>query len=103
MMRSKNIGLTSLTSAGAPIGAMLKRYAGVLFFLLFALVYAYMVLRINMLSNVQVDDSKVASQVNAAPVPRIDAQAAKQLQSLKDNSVNVQTLFEQNRTNPFQE
>lgn len=100
---SKNIQLQSLTAIGAPIGKAFKRYGGVMFFLLFAFVYAYMVLQINAFSNVQVDSSEVTAQVSTTPTPRIDAQAVKQLQSLKDNSVNVQTLFEQNRTNPFQE
>jgi len=84
-------------------GAGLKRYGGVLFFLLLAMVYAFMILRINMLSNVQVDQSEVSSKVKATGVPRVHAADALRLESLKDNSVNVQTLFEQNRTNPFQE
>lgn len=100
---SKELKLSSLRTQVAGVGLKLQRYAGVLFFLLFALVYGFIIMRINLLSNVQVNDVDVAKQVNAAPVPRIDPYAITQLESLKDNSVNVQTLFQQGRTNPFRE
>lgn len=83
--------------------AHLRPYANVLVFLLFALAYAFVILRINSLSNPKVDESTVTTAVKASPVPHLDQAAAEQLQTLKDNSVNVQTLLDQNRTNPFQE
>jgi hypothetical protein len=99
----KDLKLKSLLVIGSKAGAAFRRYGGVMFFLLFACVYAFIILRINTLSNVQADQSQAVSQAGATAVPRIDANAAKQLKSLQDNSVNVQTLFEQTRTNPFQE
>ena len=81
----------------------LQPYLNVILFVMFALVYAFMIIKINSLSNTPVDESEVLNQVNSTPAPRIDADAVKQLQTLKDNSVNVQTLFEENRSSPFQE
>jgi hypothetical protein len=81
----------------------LRPYAAVGLFLLFALVYGYLVLQINSLSNPTIDFSEVVAEAKGSPSPRIDTQAAEQLQTLKDNSVNVQTLFDQSRKNPFQE
>jgi hypothetical protein len=80
-----------------------RPYLGVVLFLLFAGVYGYMVYKINALADPAIDPSLVTSDVKRLPVPRIDEQAAQQLLTLKDNSVNVQTLFEQSRTNPFRE
>ncbi|HJQ09365.1 MAG TPA: hypothetical protein VJ836_07865 [Candidatus Saccharimonadales bacterium] len=57
----------------------------------------------NTMSTAAVDESKVTEQVQALATPRIDEDAIKQLQTLKDNSVNVQALFDESRTNPFQE
>jgi len=92
------------TMAAVAAGAhKLRPYLGVGLFLLFAAVYGYLVLKINSLSNPTIDVSEVISQAVDAPTPRIDAQAAEQLLKLKDNSVNVQTLFEEGRKNPFQE
>ncbi|MET0779522.1 MAG: hypothetical protein ABWY71_01670 [Candidatus Saccharimonadales bacterium] len=89
-----------LKSKKALIG--LKPYTVVLIIVLFAAVYAFVILRINSLSNAEVDQDAVTSQVKSSPSLRIDPQAVQQLQSLKDNSVNVQTLFENQRTNPFE-
>ncbi|HTH72134.1 MAG TPA: hypothetical protein VL737_02115 [Candidatus Pristimantibacillus sp.] len=80
-----------------------RPYVGVLIFLLLAGLYGYMIFKVNSLASPTISDDEVLSDVKSLPVPRIDDQAAKQLQTLKDNSVNVQTLFDQNRTNPFQE
>jgi hypothetical protein len=91
-----------LKQAGAKSVATLSRYAAVLFMVLVAGVYGFVVLRINALSNAQPSGSDVAAQSTTTPVPRIDPKTAQQLQNLEDNSVNVQTLFEQARNNPFQ-
>lgn len=79
------------------------RYVGVLIFLLFAGSYGFIILKMNTMSTAAVDESKVTEQVQALATPRIDEDAIKQLQTLKDNSVNVQALFDESRTNPFQE
>ena len=83
--------------------AKVKKYASVLTFLLFMGIYGFLIYEINTLSNPNVDPSEVASQSKSAPAPHIDKEAIQKLQSLNDNSVNVQTLFQQGRTNPFQE
>jgi hypothetical protein len=84
-------------------GHKLKPYVGVLLFLFFAAIYGFTILRINSYSNPVIDESEVLAETKASPAPRIDKTAAQKLESLKDNSVNVQTLFEEGRTNPFDE
>ncbi len=74
-----------------------------LVFLLFvALLYGFVLLRISNLSNLQPPEEAVNSQVKAAALPHIDQSVVNQLQSLQNNSVNVQALFNQARNNPFQ-
>lgn len=103
---SKDIKITfdkqSLATAGSAAVRFIGRYAVVLFFILVSSVYGFVVLRINILSNAQPSQSEIDAQVTATPVPRIDPAVADQLQQMKDNSVNVQTLFDQARQNPFQ-
>jgi len=93
----------SLRAVALQIAGSIKPYIAVLFFVIFAAAYGFIVLRINALSSQEVDSGAVSAKTQASAVPHIDAAAIKQLQTLKDNSVNVQTLFEQSRTNPFQE
>jgi hypothetical protein len=102
-MKNGNISLGSLKTAIVRCGQLIKPYIGVLFFILFAAVYGIVILRISALNSAQPPQSDVDAQVQASPSLHIDANAVKQLETLKDNSVNVQSLFEQDRTNPFQE
>lgn len=91
--------LESLTGAVRRVA----RYRLPLFILIVAVVYGFVFLRINTLSNVQPTPESIASQNNPIKKAHIDKTVVKQLQSLRDNSVNVQALFEQARNNPFQE
>jgi hypothetical protein len=102
-MKNLTLNTQSLKPALARAAHTFRKYASVLIFLLFTGIYGYMIVEINSLSNPVIDDSAVAAESKALPVPRIDEQSAKKLESLKDNSVNVQTLFDQGRTNPFNE
>jgi hypothetical protein len=79
------------------------RYTGIMFFVLVAGVYGFVLFRINALSTAQPTDSDISAQNKSTAVPNIDPKVIEQIQALKDNSVNVQTLFEESRDNPFQE
>jgi len=75
----------------------------IIFFLIFvALIYGFVFLHISSLNSTQPSDQAVSSQIKAAHVPHIDQSVVKQIQSLQDNSVSVQSLFDQARNNPFQ-
>lgn len=79
-----------------------SKYKLLAFIIFTAAVYAFVWLRINNLSNAEPSSSAVSSQVQAAQIPHIDQTVINQLQSLQDNSVSVQSLFNQARSNPFQ-
>lgn len=104
-MASKNITLDTknLVPMLQSAGHALSRYVGIMFFVLVAGVYGFVLMRINSLSNAQPDESAVSSQVSPGGIPKVDPKVAEQLNSLKDNSSSVKTLFEDARQNPFQE
>ncbi len=81
---------------------VLRHYSFVVFLLLVVGVYAFILLRITNLSSVEPTDDSVNGQVQASHLV-IDKTIVEQLKSLQDNSVNVQSLFDQARTSPFQE
>jgi hypothetical protein len=80
----------------------IRSYSYVIFLVFVALLYGFVLFRINSLSNVQPSSDAVSSQVQAARIPHVDQAVIKQLQSLQDNSVSVKALFNQARSNPFQ-
>lgn len=81
----------------------LRQFAFVLFVLLLAAVYGFVLLRVQTLSNIQPSDSEVNTQVQASATPHVNPTTVQQMQTLQDNSVSVRTLFNQARSNPFQE
>lgn len=79
-----------------------RRYSLAAFVVFVVLIYGFLLLRIHSLSAAQPTADQVSSQVRSARIPHIDQSVVQQLQSLQDNSVNVQALFDQARNNPFQ-
>jgi hypothetical protein len=80
----------------------LGRYKTIFFLAFVAVLYGIVLLHINSLNGQQPSTQAVNSQVKAANVPHIDQSVVQQIQSLQDNSVSVQSLFDQARNNPFQ-
>ena len=103
MKKRPAFNFTSLKRLLNVVEHQLGRYTVVFFLLLIASVYGFVLFRISVLSSTQPSDSEVSTQVQASPAPHIDPTAVQQIQNLQDNSVSVQTLFSQTRSNPFQE
>jgi flagellar basal body-associated protein FliL len=79
------------------------RHYFLLLFVLFVLgIYGLMAWHINSLLSAQPSQEQVTEQVEANNIQKVDPAVVKQLQTLRDNSVNVQVLFDQGRSNPFQ-
>lgn len=102
-MKNLELNINGLKPRIGRVAHSLRKYASVLIFIAFTGIYGFLTLQINSLSNPSIEESLVLSESKTVPLPRIDENAAQKLLSLQDNSVNVQTLFDQSRTNPFQE
>ncbi|HSX47176.1 MAG TPA: hypothetical protein VLF63_00220 [Patescibacteria group bacterium] len=78
------------------------RYKVVVFILFVAGIYTYIYLNISNYTNQQPTQDQIQGQVKAAAIPHIDQSVVEKLKSLQDNSVSVQSLFDQARNSPFQ-
>ena len=94
--------VTSIKSSAKNIIGKVQPYALLIFIVFVGLIYMYLLVNINTLANVEPSESDIAQQVKTAKTPRLDEETAQKLESLKDNSVSVQSLFEEARSNPFQ-
>jgi hypothetical protein len=101
MKKSSNIDLNDLPALGKKGLHALNSYRVFIFFLAVATLYGYIVWRINTFSNAPASTSEETAQT--ATQPHIDAATVQKIESLKDNSVNVQSLFDAARDNPFNE
>ncbi len=103
MSNKAKFNAQDLSEKAAAVLRRISRYRFLLFLAFVAIIYGFVILRINSLSNAQPTDNAINSQVQAAQIPHIDQSVVDQLQSLQDNSVSVKSLFNQARANPFQE
>ncbi len=96
---SKDLNLKTLPADLLQSFHKLGRYAVITFIVFLAIIYSFLLFRINTLTAAEPTDEAIAQ----AQTPRIDQKIVDQLLDLKDNSVSVNTLFEDARSNPFQE
>jgi hypothetical protein len=96
---SKDLNLKTLPADLSQSFHKLGRYAVITFIVFLAIIYSFLLFRINTLTAAEPTDEAVAQ----ARTPRIDPKIVDQLLDLKENNVSVQTLFEEARSNPFQE
>jgi hypothetical protein len=99
----KDLNLSELLDKALEQVERAKRYAPIFFCLFLAIIYGFVVYRVQVLNSSEPSASDVAAQSQTASVPHIDPTVLRQLQQLQDNNVSVQTLFSQSRSNPFQE
>ncbi len=95
--------LEKLTDKILPVVKQLKRYLALIFVVLVAVIYGFLMYQVTALNSKEPSDSDIAAQSQTTKVPHVDPAVLKQIQSLQDNSVNVQSLFDAARSNPFQE
>ncbi len=103
-MKNSNINLNfkSLPELLNFAGRYLSRYAIILFLVFLVAIYGFVLMQINSLSNAKPSNTAVSTQAQSVAIPHIDPATVQQIQNLQNNSVSVQALFNQARTNPFQ-
>ncbi len=80
-----------------------RKYTVIIYLVFFLSIYGFLAWRTISLSQVEPDQSAVTAELKTSGVPKIDQEVLNKIQQLQDNSVSVQTLFEEARSNPFQE
>ncbi len=80
-----------------------RRYMVVIFLLFLVSIYGFLAWRVISLNQAEPDTADVSAQLKTASVPHIDTDVVNKIQQLQDNSVSVQSLFDEARQNPFQE
>jgi len=103
MSSNKSISTDTLRQAAKKVALFLNTYRVFLFFLVVSALYGFIVWRINVLAVATPTQAEVQTAQQENATPRIKQSVVDKIMSLKDNSVRVQTLFEEARNNPFSE
>ena len=100
-MKNPNLNLKSISPAIMGGLNRIKPYRYIIFFIFISLLYGFIILRISAYSSAEPSQAAIDSKVQATRSLYIDEDVVKQLRSLQDNSVSVQALFDEARSNPF--
>lgn len=100
-MKKQSLDIKTIIGKLNVYGQKARPYSYVVFIVLVAGLYGFVLLKINAVISQQPSSDAVSSQVKAANVPHFDKAVVNQLKSLQDNSVSVQGLFQEARDNPF--
>lgn len=99
----KNFNLKQLLSKLSSLFKILQRYAVIVFIVVVVGVYGFLVMRINSLARTEPSDAAVTEKLQTVKRPKIDQSALDKIQRLQGQNVEVKSLFDHARDNPFQE
>ncbi len=72
-----------------------------IFILFIMITYGYIYVKMQSADSASPNTAQIQAIANPLAGTKINAQVVQQIQSLQNNSVNVQTLFQNARNNPF--
>lgn len=86
-----------------PVFVFLKKYAVFIFIMVVLLTYSFVVYKVNTLSRTEPSEEAVLEKLQTVKRPKLDQSAVQKLEELEDQNVEVQSIFQQARDNPFTE
>ncbi len=95
--------LKDLPDKLAPVIRFVKQYMVFLFILVFLFIFGFFVFRINQYSRIEPSETAVEEKLQTVQRPRIDQAVLDKVEQLQDQNIQVQSLFDQARNNPFNE
>ncbi len=98
-----NLSFSQLTNLLSEMKTFLIRYKVVLFIVCNLTLFGFLVWKIGELNSITPDQAGVEETLNKNGNLKIDQDAVKKIEQLKDQNVQVQALFKTARDNPFQE
>lgn len=87
----------------APIQVFVVAYKKFMFVLLILFAVIFLVFRINAFSSTEPSQSQIDEKLQTVSRPKLDQAVLNRIQQLQDQNVQVQSLFDQSRNNPFNE
>jgi hypothetical protein len=95
--------LADLLNKLKPLFGYLKTYAVFIFFLIFLGLLGFLVFRINQYARVEPSEDAIQDKLKAVQRPKVDQAVLDKIQQLQAQNVEVNSLFDKARSNPFNE
>ena len=100
-MKNQNLNIKKLLARTKKTTQVFAKHASFIAIMVILFAYLTVVWKISSLASAEPSDD--AALTASANIPKIDKNAVKQIQALEQNNTQVHSLFDQARTNPFQE
>jgi len=97
------MNISQITGRIVPLIALIKKYAVLVFALFFLGMYGFLVYRIDTLVNSEPDPAAIDESLNTVKRLKIDQSSIDKMLQLEEENVEVKSLFQQARENPFTE
>lgn len=98
-----NFEVKDLPAKLTPLLQLAKKYLTFIFIVTVLIVYAFLIFFINTLASEQPDEDAVAERLKTVSRPKINEETLVKIKQLEDQNIQVQTLFQDARDNPFTE
>lgn len=98
-----NFSLKEIPSKTMQLLGRLKKYSVFLFIILVLGAYSYVVLQIQGAINTEPTEAQITEKLQDLKRTKLDQDAIKKIEELESTHVEVHTLFQDARDNPFQE
>lgn len=82
---------------------LFNRYSSVIFFVVFAALAGYLVMRIGTLARLEPTQAELDTKLSEIKKTKIDTDAVDKLQELEERDISIEALFDNGRTNPFED
>lgn len=99
----KNIEVKDLSAAINKPVHILKKYGGFIAVLLYLITCSLVVIRVDQLATREPTDDMINEKLTNIKRPKIDQASIDKLQNLQDRNIEVKSLFDEARNNPFSE
>ncbi len=90
--------ITKLT----PAKDFIVRYAVIIFVLSVVAIFAYMTLNIAHFANLDPTSNQLDEKTNSLTAVKLDEKSITKIKQLQDQNINIESLFDNGRANPFQ-
>lgn len=94
---------TYLTEKISILVTTIKRFRFIFAFVIFSIMYSHILIRVNTINGEQPSEKKIQDQTMTAPRTQVDPKLVQKIISLEEQNVQIKTLFNQARNNPFAE
>lgn len=85
-----------------PVKSFIVRYAVIIFIIVVAGIFGFMSLQISIYSNSEPTSDQIDEKKSSLSQVRLNDEAAQKIQELEDKNINIESLFNNGRANPFE-